>query len=326
MPYTHLTEDERYHIYELHVEKQPLTSIAKQLGRDKSTISRELRRNRGARGYRPKQAMCLSRERSATSAANGRRVNAAVWAAAKDKLREDWSPEQIAGRFRRDGTGQISHETIYQRVYADKASGGRLHTHLRCKKQRRKRYGSGRSRRGQIPNRIGIEHRPAVVENKSRIGDWEGDTIIGKGQQQAVVSLVERKSKYTLLHKVERKTQKLVSEGIIAQMNTLHHLVHTITFDNGLEFAGHETVSKSLRTKVYFARPYHSWERGLNENTNGLVRQYLPKKTCFRGVDQDQLDDVARKLNHRPRKTLDYRTPYEVMVLSAKKHGVALRV
>jgi transposase, IS30 family len=326
MAYTHLTEDERYHIYELHVEKHGVRSIAEHLGRDKSTISRELRRNRGERGYRPGQAARLSRERAAVSAANGRRIAEAVWAAAEVKLREDWSPEQIAGRLRRDGMGEISHEAIYQRVYADKAAGGTLYRHLRCRKQRRKRYGGGRCRRGQIPNRVGIEHRPAVVERKSRIGDWEGDTIIGKGQQQAVVSLVERKSKYTLLHKVEHKTQELVSDGIVAQMQPMHALVHTITFDNGSEFAGHAKVSERLETDVYFARPYHSWERGLNENTNGLVRQYLPKKTCFRGVEQAQLDDVARKLNHRPRKTLDYRTPYEVMILSARKHNVALRV
>src|SRR6476620_7256743 len=147
MAYTHLTEDERYHIYELHVEKHGVSSIAEQVGRDKSTISRELRRNRGERGYRPGQATRLSRERSLVSAANGRRIDEAVWAAAQSRLQEDdWSPEQIAGRFRRDGTGEISHETIYQRVYADKATGGTLHRHLRCKKQRRKRYGGGRSR------------------------------------------------------------------------------------------------------------------------------------------------------------------------------------
>jgi IS30 family transposase len=324
MTYTHLTAEERYHIYELKVEQHSITEIARRVGRDKSTVSRELRRNCGQRGYRPAQAK--REQRAAVSAGNGLRVEDAVWDMASARLRDDWSPEQIAGRFRRDGTGQISHETIYLRVYADKRAGGTLHTHLRCRKKRRKRYGSGRTRRGQIPDRVGIEMRPAIVESKKRIGDWEGDTVIGRGHSRAIVSLVDRRSKYTLLEKVERKTHDLVAGAVVTKMFPVRDLVHTITFDNGLEFAGHRSIAKCLAADVYFARPYHSWERGLNENTNGLVRQYFIKGSCFKRVCQRDLDEVARKLNHRPRKTLDYQTPYEVMSPSAQKHGVALRV
>jgi IS30 family transposase len=325
MAYIHLTGDERYHIYEHSVEGCSVTEIARRLGRDKSTISRELMRGCGERGYRPAQAIGKQKERAALSA-NGPRVDGELWAAAEVRIREEWSPEQVSGRLKREGVGSISHETIYQRIYADKRAGGTLHRSLRCQKKRRKRYGSGRTRRGQIPNRVGIEHRPAVVEKKIRVGDWEGDTIIGKGHAQAIVSLVDRKTKYTLLHKVKRKTADLVTDAIVTQMMPFRPLVQTVTYDNGLEFAGHQVVAKCLDADMYFARPYHSWERGLNENTNGLVRQYFPKKTCFKGIRQHHLDAVALKLNHRPRKTLDYRTPYEAMLASAKKHGVALRI
>lgn len=325
MPYAHLTDDERYHIYEHHVEGLTVTEIGRRVGRDKSTISRELRRGRGERGYRPAQAIRKSQERAKQSA-NGPRVDPAVWAAAVDKIRQEWSPEQVSGRLRREGVGAISHETIYKRIYEDKRAGGTLHKFMRCQKLRRKRYGSGRTRRGNIPHRVGIECRPAVVENKTRVGDWEADTIIGKGHAQAIVSLVDRKSKYTLLHKVPRKTHSLVTEAIITQMMPLRPLVRTVTFDNGLEFASHQVVAKCLEADTYFARPYRSCDRGLNENTNGLVRQYYPKKTCFKGIRQEHLDLVAHKLNNRPRKTLDYRTPSEAIRTSAKNQGVALRI
>lgn len=326
MAYSHLTAEERNHIYELKVEGENVTSIAAALNRDKSTISRELRRNRGQRGYRPAQAQVMSQER-ALGSANGRRIDPQVWARCKSLLREEqWSPEQIAGRLKRENIGQISHETIYLRIYADKTTGGTLHRALRCQKKRRKRYGSGRSRRGQIPHRVGIESRPSAVDGKIRVGDWEGDTVVGKGHSQAIVTVVERKTKFTVLHKVAHNTSDLVTKGIIRQLQDIKPLVKTITFDNGREFTGHVTVASALSASTYFANPYCSWERGLNENTNGLLRQYYPKKSCFKKVRQEHLDIVATKLNNRPRKSLDYETPLEAFSRSAKRHGVALRI
>ena len=206
----------------------------------------------------------------------------------------------------------MSHERIYQYIYADKRVGGALHTHLRSQKKRRKRYGSGRSRRGQIAGRVSISQRPALVERRERIGDWEGDTIVGKGHQQAIVSLTERFSRFTLLHKVERATAPAVSAAIRKQLEPWAAWVHTFTSDNGKEFAAHQEIAAALQADYYFAHPYASWERGLNENTNGLVRQYCPKKSDFSPLDQDAMQAIAHRLNHRPRKTLDYRTPFEV--------------
>ena len=326
MAYSHLTEDERNHIYELKVEGLSVRSIAKTIGRDKSTISREIRRNCGLRGYRPRQAHQLCQQR-AKACANGPRVAPAVWEQAKVHLLQDqWSPEQISGRLERDGTGRISHETIYQRIYEDKAAGGRLHRALRCQKARRKRYGSGRSGRGQISGRIGIEHRPEAVENRARVGDWEADTVVGRGHAQAIVTLVERKTRYTALHKVARNTSALVSAGILVQLAAVQAMVKTITFDNGREFAAHASIGAALGASMFFANPYCSWERGLNENTNGLIRQYFRKGSCFLKVRQADLDRVAKKLNNRPRKCLDYETPREAFMRSAKRHGVALRI
>lgn len=323
MGYAHLTEDERYTIYEMRKEHHTLEEIAQALGRHKSTISRELRRNRGERGYRPRQAHALSQARRAC---NGRRLAASVWAFARRKLKADWSPEQIAGRARCSGQGRISHETIYQRVYADKRAGGTLWRHLRCQKKRRKRYGSGRERRGQIPGRVSIEARPMVVERKARVGDWEGDTMIGAGRSAALVTLAERKTQYLALGKVHRKTAAAVAERAIAGLRPLKALVHTLTFDNGSEFAAHQRIARALDTAIYFAHPYRSWERGLNEQVNGLIRQYFPKKSCFAKITAAKLRQVMERLNNRPRKSLGYRTPKEMLLAAARRKGVALRI
>jgi IS30 family transposase len=206
---------------------------------------------------------------------------------------------------------RVSHERIYQYVYDDKWSGGTLYLHLRCQKQRRKRYGS-RDRRGQLANRRCISERPALVEQRSRLGDWEADTIVGKGRRQALVSLTERKSKLTLLAKVEHATAEAVEAAITRLLEPLASRVHTITSDNGREFAHHQHIASTLRADFYFAHPYASWERGLNENTNGLVRQYFPKGSDFTTITDETLDKVMQRLNHRPRKTLGFTTPHQV--------------
>jgi len=285
------------------------SDIAKLIGVDKSTISRELRRNSGLRGYRPQQAHRLCLERRSQKAAA--RIDQSIWALVERLIREEWSPEQISGWLQSEYQYSISIEWIYQYILTDKQSGGTLYKHLRCQKQRKKRYGIY-SYRGQIPNQISIDQRPAVVEKRSRYGDWELDTVIGKNHQQALVTLVERKSRLTLIAKVIRKTAESVSEAIVGLLSTLKPWVHTLTADNGREFARHSYIANKLKAKFYFAHPYASWERGLNENTNGLIRQYFPKKHDFTSITEHQIEQVMDKLNNRPRKCLGFKTPNEV--------------
>jgi IS30 family transposase len=258
---------------------------------------------------------------------NARKISEPAWQYAVKHLTEDqWSPEQIVGRAELDGLETISHETIYQRILEDKQAGGTLYTHLRCKKKRKKRYGSARSKRGVIPNRVDIDQRPAIVDSRKRTGDWEGDTIIGSHDGGAVIaSMVERKSRFTVLAKSKNKTTTAVIESINQHMLPIAALVCTITLDNGREFSSHELMAAMLDANIYFAKPYHSWERGLNENTNGLVRQYFPKKIPFDNITNRDLQRVVKKLNDRPRKCLGYKTPFEVFSKSCEKRGVALR-
>ena len=322
MSYAQLTQEQRYQIWALKKAGLKQVEIAREIGVHKSTICRELKRNTGRRGYRPKQAHRFAMERR--QAKVKARISEEEWRRIEALLRQDWSPEQIGGRLALEGRRKVSHEWIYQHIYADKQAGGDLHTHLRCQKQRKKRYGSN-DRRGKIPNRMGIEKRPAIVDEKSRIGDWEGDTIIGKGHKGAVVSLVERKSFFTLLGKAKRKTARLVAHAEIRLLKPIRDRVHTITKDNGLEFCEHDRVAKAIGADIYFARPYASNQRGLNENVNGLVRQYLPKSRRLDNVTDEELDLVMHRLNHRPRKTLGYRTPYEVFYnAQTQLTGVAL--
>lgn len=329
MGYTHLTAEERYHIDDLRREGFTQRRIANELGRSYSTISRELSRNKGEYSWRPRQANLKANSRLvARGFANVKRASSSAWEYAKKHLvNEQWSPQQITGRLKLDGLETISHETIYQRILDDKSNGGLLFTHLRCRKKRKKRYGSGSSSRGAIPNRVDIEQRPAIVDTRKRIGDWEGDTIIGAHDGGAVIaSMVERKSRFTRLAKAENKTTTAVITNINKRMLPIADLVRTITLDNGKEFSQHSGLTEALNADVYFAKPYHSWERGLNENTNGLVRQYFPKKVPFDNITTKQLELVEKKLNTRPRKCLGYKTPFEVFSKSCEKMGVALRV
>ena len=311
MNYTHLTREERYQIFALKKAGLIQSEIAEVLNRSPSTISRELNRNCGGRGYRPKQAHCKSVERRAV---NARQIDDATWQFAQEMLSLQWSPEQISGHV------YISPETVYQRVYADKRAGGLLWRNLRCQKQRKKRYGKI-DRRGMITNRLSIEDRPAIVDERKRIGDWEADTVIGKNHKQAIVSIVERKTGFTLIRKVERKTSQAVSKAMVALLKPHRNRVHTITSDNGREFAGHEEIAEQLQADFYFAHPYSSWERGTNENTNGLIRQYFPKNRDFTTITQKEIDTAMERLNNRPRKRLGYLTPNQVFF----KSGIALQ-
>ena len=311
--YVQLTHSERYQIWALKKAGKSTKMISVDLDRDESTIYRELKRNTGGRGYRPQQAQKLSESRK-REARKAYKFNTDLRIKVDSKLQLKWSPEQISGWLKKCKKTRISHERIYQHVLEDKKNGGNLYIHLRwSRRKRRKRYGSI-ERRGQIRNRVSIEKRPRIVDDKSRRGDWEGDTVIGKGHKGALVTLVERKSKYTLIRLVERKTAEAVSEAINSMAGEFSDFFKTLTLDNGKEFAAHEKISSKLQTDVYFAHPYHSWERGLNENTNGLIRQWFPKQTDFRTITDEQVAEVQELLNHRPRKTIGYLTPHEVLV------------
>ena len=309
--YTQLTQEQRYHIYAFMKAGFLQTAIATEIGVHKSTISRELRRNRGKKGYRPKQAHVIALERR-TEAHKCVKLTPQVIARINECIRQDFSPEQISGFLARMHHLRISHETIYQHILNDKTKGGTLYRHLRhSHKKRRKRYGS-HDRRGQIQGRVSIDERPAIVDARERIGDWEIDTIIGKKHKRALLSLVERKSKFTLIRKLPKKRADLVAEAAIDLLNPYKEKVCTITADNGQEFAHHKYIKEQLHTAVYFAHPYHAWERGLCENTNGLIRQYFPKGLHFDLITDNHVQMVMNRLNNRPRKTLGYKTPNEV--------------
>jgi len=306
--YTQLTCEERYQIKALLDIECSRTEIAQCLGVHKSTISRELHRNCGQRGYRPKQAHEKALERRSQKVQHT--INLEMWKVVEERLCLDWSPEQISGWLKKHQLQTISPERIYQYIYADKRTGGTLYKHLRCQKKRRKRYGKY-DRRGTIPARRSIEERPEVVGLRERLGDWESDTIIGKGHQGALVTLTERNSRFTLVRKVAQKSAELVAQAIIDLLSWVQHL-ETITSDNGKEFAAHQKISKELLIDFYFSHPYASWERGTNENTNGLIRQYLPKTRNLTTVTAQEEAMIMDRLNLRPRKCLDFSTPFEV--------------
>ena len=311
MTYKHLTQEERYQIHALKRQGIKLGCIAAELCRHRTTISRELKRNASANGYKPAAAHKQARARQCARR-NARQFSEHDWNHVKAYLRLHLSLQQCSGRLKLEGALCISTECIYQYVYKDRKSAGDLLTYLRCQKVRRKRYASGQERRGVLKNRVGIEHRPAVVDKRRRIGDWEGDTVIGKGHQGVLVTLAERKSRYTLARVLPSRHSTNVSQAVIELLRPHKAQCKTLTFDNGKEFAEHEFIAKALQANVYFAHPYCSWERGLNENHNGLLRQFFPKGRSLLKVDQMEVDEAIYKLNHRPRKCLGYRTPHEV--------------
>jgi len=306
--YHQLTREQRYQIYALKKMGHSLSEIAEVLGVNKSSVSRELKRNSGKRGYRPQQAQALALERRFKGQ---HRITARTWATVARLLRQEWSPEQISGRLKKEQGLGISHEWIYQYVLQDKWAGGELYRHLRCQKRRRKRYGQY-ERRGQLLNCTSIEERPALVNRRQRLGDWEVDTLIGKRHKQAMLTLTERKSRFTLLGKVTHRTAQEVENQIHKLLVPVSDQVHTLTSDRGKEFANHQHLAETLNLKFYFAHPYAAWERGTNENTNGLIRQYFPKKHDFQTISKKQILQVMDKLNLRPRKSLRFKTPFEV--------------
>jgi transposase, IS30 family len=308
--YSQLTQGLRYQIEILKKAGKNQKDIAELVNVSGSTICRELQRNTGKRGYRPKQAQRKAETRRKLAVKPLKMTLAAV-ALIEAKLGINWSPEQVSGWLKQEQGIAISHERIYQHIWADKLNGGTLYKHLRHSGKKRKQYGS-KDKRGQIRNRISIDDRPMIVSEKTRLGDWEIDTVIGKNHQGALVTIVDRVSKLTLIKKVASKHAEVVTEATITLLRPYLDKTLTITADNGKEFAGHEKIKAALNADVYFAHPYSSWERGLNENTNGLIRQYFTKGSSFENITDKDVEEVMEKLNHRPRKTLNYKTPHSV--------------
>jgi len=308
--YHQITSEERYRISALRREGSRLAAIARKLGRHRSTISRELQRNRSPwdGSYRPSKAQEQANGRRSRARRN-RRFEARDWKLVETLLRKDWSPEQVEGSLQKSGDLSISHETIYRYVWADRAQGGDVYRHLRCAtKQRRKRYGRYDSR-GRLAGKRHVSERPAAALHRQAVGHWEIDTVMGTGNDHCIVTLVERATGYLLIGKLAARTMDEAARRTIELVRKHPAKFRTITADNGTEFHSYKDVETATGVKFYFATPHHSWERGTNENTNGLIRQYLPKRTSMGRVTQHDCNAIAQKLNDRPRKRYNYQTP-----------------
>jgi transposase, IS30 family len=311
--YRHLTYDKRCQIYALLKRGCAKTEIAQLLGVHRSTITRELKRNTGCKGYRYLQAQEKASARRAAASGAPRKMKPGLVREIEEKLtQEQWSPDQISGWLKRQGRAFVSCERIYRHIWKDKRNGGGLWRHLRHGAKKYNRRKGKTSGRGLIPGRVDIAERPTIVAEKRRIGDWEGDAIIGGSLKGAILTHVDRTSKYTKLAILPDRSAASVQKACDASLLPIAHKIETITYDNGKEFAGHAKIAAMLGAQIYFAKPYHSWERGLNEHTNGLVRQYFPKGSDFSTLAPADVQRVEDKLNARPRKALGYKTPSEV--------------
>ena len=318
--YKQLTYEQRCQIEVLNRSGFSQEAIGHAVGTSQSAISRELSRNQGKRGYRHRQAHIRAIQRR-KAAASATKMKPGLLAVIDVKLGQHWSPEQISGWLLEDRDQGISHESIYRYVWADKKRGGVLHTYLRRRGRHYQWRGSnGKTRRGQIKNRVSIDERPSIVDAKRQVGHWEIDTVIGKGHSGVLVTIVERVTKFTVACRALSKSAAHVTVATLTLLAPFKAAVRSITADNGKEFAHHEQIAKSLRCDVYFAHPYCSWERGLNENTNGLLRQDYPKSTDFKQVTDSEVRKVVNRLNDRPRKMLAFKTPEYLM----RKHMAAL--
>jgi transposase, IS30 family len=336
MPQTQLSVLERYVITHMHNAGFSNTAIGRRLGRHRATVGRELRRNRDVFGvyhYDPAQRTAEHRRTSAsrrykldaTSGGGGGGGLSTLGRFVRHGLRQRWSPQQIQGRLERehrraggDLAMRISHETIYRFIYRRSQQGEHWHEQLRRRHKRRRSRSVGQRQasggRGQIPGRVGIEERPACVDDRRRFGDWESDTVEGAKGTGLIATHVERKSRYTRLGKLNNKKAATLSAVSLAVLRDLpRKLRRTLTADNGKEFTDFASIERGLELKVYFANPHAPWERGANENTNGLLRDWFPKGSDFRKITNSRLAHVQRMLNNRPRKCLNYRTPREVL-------------
>jgi IS30 family transposase len=310
---SHLTQEQRYTIEVLNKEKYTQTAIAERIGKHKSVVCRELKRNCDQRNgsYRASLA-----DRRCKKRHSDKNKNIVFTDEVRDYvtkwIKEDYSPEQIVGLSKIRGLQCVSIERIYQFIWDDKKQGGDLYTHLRTQGKRYRKRGASKDKRGQIIGRVGIEKRPIEVAEKNRLGDFEIDLIIGKDHKGALLTANDRASGVEKIKKIDSKDATIVKEAVIELLHEFKLILKTITSDNGKEFAQHQEIARELDIDYYFARPYHSWERGANENLNGLIRQYFPKGMSFENITKEQVQMVEDKLNNRPRKRFGFKTPNQV--------------
>ena len=315
MNYKHLTLEERYHIQAYKKAGYKQKEIASEIGVNPSTICRELKRNSSTqiKNYSAKPANRVAKDRRMyTSRKSNMKMDSKLRKTIKKYILKDWSPEQISNRLKSDGIIDISHVRIYQFIEEDRQKGGELYTHLRFHHTGKRRAIYGAKSKGKIKDRVSISQRDKIVDDKSRIGDWEIDTIIGAGKKGAITTIVERATSLVRISIPTTKKAIEVENETKRIMSSLKDKIHTMTSDNGLEFANHKNISEALECDHYFCHPYSSWERGLNEYTNGLIRQYIPKGTSFENITQEYIQMIENKLNNRPRKALNWKTPNEV--------------
>lgn len=298
--------------------------IAKAIDKDKSVVSRELRRNSDQRNGVYKHELAQRKyEQRQKNKPKCRRFSTEVQSFVDEYIKLDFSPEQVAGRAKKVGVVCVSPERIYQYIWANKKDGGELHTHLRHQGRKYRKRGASKDSRGIIKGRVSIKERPSIVEDKLRIGDMEIDTMIGRNHKGALLTINDRVSSKVWIAKLDSKDSAKLAQKAIDMLLPHQHILHTITSDNGKEFADHVTISHDLEIDFYFAEPYSPWERGANENTNGLIRQYFRKGTSFESITEKQIQDVQDKLNNRPRKKLNYSTPNEYFAINLSNPKVA---
>jgi transposase, IS30 family len=310
---SHLTQEQRYTIEVLRNENYSQTAIAERINKDKSVVCRELKRNCDRRNGQYRADLAHRRCEKRHSDKN---KNISFIEEVKDYvtkwIKEDYSPEQIVGVAKKEGLKCVSIERIYQFILEDKKQGGNLYTHLRTRGKKYRKRGASKDKRGQIVGRVGIENRPVEVAEKERIGDFEIDLVIGKNHKGALVTANDRVTGISKIRKIDSKDSVVVKDAVIELLYEFKPILQTITSDNGKEFSQHQTIAKELDVGYYFARPYHSWERGANENLNGLIRQYFPKGMSFENITKEQVQVAEDKLNNRPRKRFGFKTPNQV--------------
>lgn len=321
----HITQEQRYTICVMKEKGFNQKEIAETIGKDKSVVSRELKRNCDKRSKKY-EADLAQRKYQKRQKEKPKHIyfTEDVKQLVNKLLIDDYSPEQIAGRSKKTGENCVSPERIYQYIWNEKKQGGMLYKHLRHKGRKYRKRGNAKDTRGIIKDRIDIDKRPAIVNEKIRIGDLEIDTVIGKNHKGALLTINDRVSSSVWIAKLDSKNAEELTQKTIEILNPLSFLVHTITADNGKEFAEHKKISKALKLDFYFAKPYHSWERGANENTNGLIRQYFTKGSSFENITNDDVQRVQDILNNRPRKKLNFLTPNEFLSIHLFNQKVAL--